>query len=58
MFSVDTTKAQLVKKGWKMVNDSIIQTPKNLEISDKEFRMITEAQFKNLTQTISFLETI
>jgi hypothetical protein len=35
-----------------------MKAPEKVDISDKDFKQITEAQFKNLSQTISFLETI
>ena len=35
-----------------------MKAPEKMEISDQDFREITEAQFKNLSETISFLETI
>ena len=48
----------LIRNGWKVVDNEYMRAPEKVEISDREFREITEAQFKNLSQTISFLETI
>jgi len=47
-----------VKNGWRISDNNFLKAPEKIDISDKEFRGITEAQFKNLSETISFLETI
>ena len=47
-----------VKNGWRISDNNFLKSPEKIDISDKEFRGITEAQFKNLSETISFLETI
>jgi len=57
-FSAQEALDYLVKNGWKSIDNEFMKAPEKVDISDKDFREITEAQFKNLSQTISFLETI
>mmetsp|Transcript_5125 Transcript_5125/g.4347 ORF Transcript_5125/g.4347 Transcript_5125/m.4347 type:complete len:221 (+) Transcript_5125:59-721(+) len=57
--NADETVDILTKSGWEIMADQdFIKAPQKILISDKEFRQLTEAQFKNLSNTIGFLETI
>jgi len=56
--SEDEAIQYAVKNGWRVADNNTLKAPEKIDISDKEFRGITEAQFKNLSETISFLETI
>lgn len=54
----EETREYVIKNGWKRSEGNFMRAPEKVDISDKDFKQITEAQFKNLSQTISFLETI
>ena len=56
--SEEETREYVIKNGWKRSEGNFMRAPEKVDISDKDFKQITEAQFKNLSQTISFLETI
>jgi len=57
-FTEKEAELYLLELGWQKIDDSYIQTPQKLDVTNHEFKKLLASQFNQTSNTISFLETI